>query len=246
MSNDVKWVNNTLGKGAVHKFITAYLREYDNIYRSRMPAPPRRIEPGLYFINFIDTCKQILLSNPSYYHYNNSRCDRIFGPNFVYSLLLKNIVYNAKKYHKSEAAKIYELLFWFEEQGITQLLVVPLDKFAKKMFEFYSVRPAYREQEDGSLGYCSLNGTPVKTGGMEISNSRVHQLLNTIHGITQPADDDAADDDAADDNTTNVGGKKRRIHKTRRTRRRPSTKHRHTHHTRPQPHTRRRTKHRCH
>ena len=138
----------------------------------------------------------------------------MLGPNLIYSLLLKNIVHYAKTYDKSEAVKIYELLFWFEEQQITQLVVVPLDKFAKKMFEDYSVRPAYTWQEDGTLGYCSLNGTPVKTGGMEISNTRVHELLNAIYGITPPADAAAI----------NVGGKKRRIHKTRRTHHHPSTK----------------------
>ena len=208
MSNDVKWVNNTLGKGAVHNFITAYLKEYDNIYRSMIPDPPRRTQPGPYFINFINTCRKNLLSNPRYYHYTkaNKTCTPMLGPNLVYSLLLKTIVHNAKKYDKSEAAKIHELLFWFEEQGITQLVVVPLDKFAKKMFEDYSVRPGYTEQEDGTLGYCSLNGTPVETGGMEISNTRVNELLNAIYRITQPADDDGGDDaDAAVD----VGGKRR-------------------------------------
>lgn len=211
MSNDVKWVNNTLGKGAVHNFITAYLKEYDNIYRSMIPDPPRRTQPGPYFINFIYTCRKNLLSNPRYYHYTkaNKTCTPMLGPNLVYSLLLKIIVHNAKKYGKSEAVKIHELLFWFEEQGITQLVVVPLDKFAKKMFEDYSVRPGYTEQEDGTLGYCSLNGTPVETGGMEISNTRVNELLDAIYRITQTADDVDVD----------VGGK-RRIHKTRRTRRR--------------------------
>lgn len=233
MSNDVKWVNNTLGKGAVHNFIRAYLGKYDKINRSMIPDEPRRTEPGQYFINFIDTCKQILISNPRYYHYNKSGCTPMLGPNLIYSLLLKNIVHNAKKYDKIEAVKIYELLFWFEEQQITQLVVVPLDKFAKKMFEDYSVRPAYTGQEDGTLGYCSLNGTPVETGGMEISNTRVHELLNAIYGITPPAavaaaaadddDNDAADDDDNDDDAINVGGKKRRIHKTRRTRRRLSS-----------------------
>jgi hypothetical protein len=154
----------------------------------------------------------------------------MLGPNLIYSLLLKNIVHNAKKYDKIEAVKIYELLSWFEEQQITQLVVVPLDKFAKKMFKDYSVRPAYTGQEDGTLGYCSLNGTPVKTGGMEISNTRVHELLNAIYGITppandmvppvdvmeSPADDDggddhdaSVDDDDDDDASVDVGGKRR-------------------------------------
>lgn len=233
MSNDVKWVNNTLGKGAVRNFITAYLREYDNIYKSMEPDPPRRTVPGPYFNNFIDTCKQILLSNPRYYHYNKSGCKPMLGPNLIYSLLLKHIVHNARKYDKIEAVKIHSLLFWFEERGITQLVVVPLDKFAKEMFEYYSIRPVYRGQKDGSLGYCSLNGTPVETGGMEISNTRVNALLNKIHRIippandmvppvddmASPADDDGGDDDDAsvddddddndDDASVNVGGKRR-------------------------------------
>lgn len=154
----------------------------------------------------------------------------MLGPNLVYSLLLKTIVHNAKKYGKSEAAKIHELLFWFEEQGITQLVVVPLDKFAKKMFEDYSVRPGYTEQEDGTLGYCSLNGTPVETGGMEISNTRVNELLNAIYRITQPADDD--DDDVGGKRRTKTNKRKYRYsrHATRRRTlsskrtKRPSTK----------------------
>jgi hypothetical protein len=73
MSNDVNWVNNTLDKGKLDNFIRAYLKKYERINTSKLPAPPKRNYPGMYFINFIETCKQVLLSNPRYYHYNNGR-----------------------------------------------------------------------------------------------------------------------------------------------------------------------------
>ena len=160
------------------------------------------------------------------------------GPNLVYSLLLKHIVYNARKYTKSESDKICELLFWFEQQGITQLVVIPLTRLAeycKQIFEDYKVFPGYYTgQEDGTLGYCSLNGTPVETGGMEISNTRVHQLLKTIHGSGDESDhgDESEGEDgdgagAGEGGLAGAGGKKRQIRKSRiapRRRRHPSTK----------------------
>lgn len=220
MSNDVKWVNNTLGMEQVHNFIKRYLKEYDMLIISKTPDPARRgrHEAGLYFINFIETCRKILLSNPHYYHYNKvaNKCDPIEGPKLVYSLLLKHIVHNAEKYIKFNSDKIRQLLLWFEEQGITQLVVIPLDKPCKKIFEKHQVLPEYTGQEDGTLGYCSRMGIPVKTGGMEISNTRVHQLLKAVHGNIHSDGDD--DDDGDDGDHGSAGGKKRQIHKSRRRR----------------------------
>jgi hypothetical protein len=60
MSNDVRWVNNTLSMGQINNFIKKYLKEYDKILTSKTPDIPRRgrNEAGLYFINFMDTCKK--------------------------------------------------------------------------------------------------------------------------------------------------------------------------------------------
>lgn len=135
----------------------------------------------------------------------------MLGPNLVYSLLLKNIVHNAKQYGKEDAEKIHTLLFWFEQQGITQLVVVPLDEPAKDIFETHQVLPGYTGQEDGKLGYCSLNGIPLETGGMEISNTRVNELLNAIYRITDDADSDDAAVAYDDDDVGGFGGKKRRV-----------------------------------
>jgi len=254
MPKDVIWVNDTLGKKAVQNFIKTYLEKYPEIRKSKTPDPPRRHEPGLYFINFIETCRKNLLSNPHYYHYNkntfNPTCVPMKGPNIVYSLLLKHIVYNARKYTKPESDKIQELLFWFEQEAITQLVVIPLDKDCKKIFKDYNVLPGYYTgQEDGTLGYCSLNGTPVETGGMEISNTRVHQLLKTIHGSGDESDngDESEGEDgdsagAGQGGLAGAGGKKRQIRKSRiapRRRRHPSTK-RNTRRTRRRHNTRRR------
>jgi hypothetical protein len=152
------------------------------------------------------------------------------GPTLIYSLLLKHIVHNVKKYNKPESDKIRQLLLWFEEWSITQLVIIPLDKYCKKIFEENNVGPGYTTQQDGTLGYCSRIGIPVETGGMEISNTRVHELLKAVHGTIYSDNDNDNDDD--DDNDAGImlnGGKKRQIHKSRthRTRRRLSSK-RHT------------------
>jgi hypothetical protein len=240
MSNDVRWVNNTLSMGQFNNFIKKYLKEYDKILISKTPDIPRRgrNEAGLYFINFMDTCKKNLVSNPRYYHYNkvNNTCDPMEGPTLIYSLLLKHIVHNVKKYNKPDSDKIRQLLLWFEEWSITQLVMIPLDKYCKKIFEENNVGPGYTMQQDGTLGYCSRIGIPVETGGMEISNTRVHELLKAVHGNTDSDDDDDDVDGGGDDVGGHVdGGKKRQIHKsrthrTRRTRRRLSSKYRTRHH----------------
>ena len=143
----------------------------------------------------------------------------------VYSLLLKHIVHNAEKYIKSEALKIRELLFWFEQESITFMMVIPVDRRAKELFKKYGVGPDYSEQEDGTLGFCQRNGTPVTTGGMEISNTRVHMLLKLIHNL---------EDDGLPE--TREGGRKRQtvVRKHTRSRRRhpASTKRRTKRHRR--------------
>jgi len=206
MPKDVIWVNDTLGINAVENFIKTYLEKYPEIRKSKTPDPPRRREPGPYFINFIETCRKNLLSNPHYYHYNNKTCNPMKGPNLVYSLLLKHIVHNAKKYTKSESDKIQELLFWFEQEAITQLVVIPLDKYCKKTFKTHRVLPRYTGQEDGTLGYCSRFGVPNETGGMEISNTRVHELLKKIHAYGDDGEDGDGEDSDGGEGDDGAGG----------------------------------------
>ena len=227
MPNLVKWVKDTLGRNDCKMFIEEYIKKYDGIVKSVLPDPPRRIEPGMYFVNFIDTCKDCLLTNKHYYHYgrDSNTCRQLGGPGptLAYSLLLKYIVHNAESYNKDDARKIHELLFWFEQQSVTYLMVIPLDKTCESRFNKYNISPLYFGEKDGTLSYCTRNGIPL-TNGMEISNTRVNALLNKIHDLGHDADAD--DEDGLD------GGKKKRtkikIHTIRRTRRRISSKRRRT------------------
>lgn len=213
MNTEVGWVTETLHVKNCEGFIRKYLTEYSKIRSSfDKTAPDGTPEPGPYFINFIDTCKKCLLSNREYYHYGqeSKQCRQLTtpGPMLVYSLLLKHIVHNAEKYTKSDARKIHELLFWFEQESITFLMVIPVDRRAKETFTKYGVGPDYTEQEDGTLGFCQRNGMPITTGGMEISNTRVKLLLNVIHEL--------GDDGLPE---TREGGRKRRTLVQKRTRR---------------------------
>jgi hypothetical protein len=224
MPNLVKWVKDTLGRNDCKMFIEEYIKKYDEIVKSVLPDPPRRREPGMYFVNFIDTCKDCLLTNKHYYHYgrDSNTCRQLGGPGptLAYSLLLKYIVHNAESYNKDDARKIHELLFWFEQQSVTYLMVIPLDKTCESRFNKYNISPLYHGEKDGTLSYCTRNGIPF-TNGMEISNTRVNALLNKIHDLGHDADAQGPD-----------GGKKRtkiKIHTIRRTRRRRiSTKRRRT------------------
>jgi hypothetical protein len=219
INTEVRWVTATLCDGKGKGFIQNYLAEYDNIRSSfDKTTTDGTPKPGAYFINFIDTCKNCLLSNREYYHYGQEsmQCRQLTtpGPMLVYSLLLKHIVHNAEKYTKSDARKIHELLFWFEQESITFLMVIPVDRRAKDTFTKYGVGPDYTEQEDGTIGFCGRNGTPITTGGMEISNTRVKLLLNVIHKL--------GDDGLSQ---TSKGGRKRYT-RTRRIRRRRTNRRR--------------------
>jgi hypothetical protein len=161
MPKYVKWVIDTLGHNNCKEFIQEYIKKYDDIVKSVQPDPPRRTQPGMYFVNFIDTCKVYLLTNKHYYHYgrDSNTCQLInAGPNLVYSLLLKHIVHNASNYDKDGARKIHQLLFWFEQQSVTYLMVIPLDKKCEIIFDRFDIYPLYFGEKDGTLGYCSSKG----------------------------------------------------------------------------------------
>ena len=190
--NDVKLVRYYLENNKIEDFIRYYISRYKKIIQSRNPSSSR-IESGLYFNNFIATCRKYLFSNKNYYNYNrvNLRCDGpMLGPSFAYSLLLTHIASNAKTYSIMDAKKIYELLFWFEEAGISQLLIVPLNQDAKNNFSDYNIIPGYTEIEDGKLSYCSLKGQKIEKGGMEISNTRVCRLLSEYISRKSEVDSD--------------------------------------------------------
>jgi len=201
----VPWVKYTLDKKDCRGFIKKYLKEYRKIKSSFDKTIGGVNHPGTYFINFINTCNELLLSNPNYYHYrpDMKSCQKLPnpGPTLVYSLLLKHIVHNAESYSKQDAVKIDTLLFdWFEQMGITGVMIVPLDKRCKNIFKEYDIESSRDDigEMDGYLTYCSLRGK-VKSGGMDISNSRVTALLNKIHNLRPHDPGDDAGDDAGDD-----------------------------------------------
>jgi hypothetical protein len=185
----VPWVKYTLHKKDCRGFIKKYLKEYRKIKSSFDKTMLEVPEPGPYFINFINTCNELLVSNPNYYHYrpDMDMCQRLPnpGPTLVYSLLLKHIVHNAESYSTQDAVKIDTLLFsWFEQMGITGVMIVPLDKRCKDIFKENNIASSRDDigEMDGYLKYCSLRGK-VKSGGMDISNTRVTTLLNKIHNV---------------------------------------------------------------
>jgi hypothetical protein len=138
---------------------------------------------GEKFTDFIETCRKYLMTSRVYKEYNpkSETCYPIAnGPTQKYSGLLCHIIHHAKSYTVQQARNIHQLLFWFEQQGITHLIVIPRDNDAANVFHRYNVPPRYREVPDGKLEYCSPSGN-VYRNGMEISNSRVNELLKNIH-----------------------------------------------------------------
>ena len=188
----VQWVYQTLhkkNKKNCELFIQNYLERYRTLkvsYNKRVGGVNR---PGQYFINFINTCHDLLVSNPIPYHYRPDMkiCQQLPnpGPTKVYSLLLEHIVENAENYRRRDAKAIDTLLFsWFEQAGISGIMIIPLNKQCKDIFEKYEIESSRADigEGDGNLTYCSLIGR-VKHGGMDISNTRVSSLLNQIHNV---------------------------------------------------------------
>ena len=184
ISSEVKKVIDTLGQGEYEAFIDYYVNQHDSLHKSVQGTQT-------FFINFIHTCRMCLLTNERYYtHFiqkigdkEYGRCKPIFnGPTKQYIDLLIHIVKNAEKYDRATAMKIHMLLFWFEQEGITYLIVIPEDKEMIDIFHKYSIIPGYYKKKDGSMKYCSLVGAAYNNG-MEISNTRVNALLNKIHRL---------------------------------------------------------------
>jgi hypothetical protein len=179
-------------------------------------------------------------------HYDQTTCikSRTPGPTRQYSELLKYIVINSKKFNRDDARKIHELLFWFEQQGLSFMMIAPLNKISKEIFEENNIPPRYFGQEDGTMKYCSIRGKLLENG-MEISNTRVNALLNNIHKLGDDEEEEDEDDAPAlgpvPDEVDGGGfrgkrrsNKKNKYHCTSRsTRRRSSSKRRRrTHHRR--------------
>lgn len=162
------------------KQYAAFLEYYFSNHAELSASAERQ---GEKFTNFIETCRRYVMTSRVYMEYNpvSKSCYPIVnGPTQNYSGLLRHIIHHAKSYTKEQARNIHQLLFWFEQQGITHLIVIPRDNEAAKLFDIYNVPPRYREVPDGKLEYCSPSGN-VYRNGMEISNSRVNELLKNIH-----------------------------------------------------------------
>jgi hypothetical protein len=137
-----------------------------------------------------------LLTNERYYtHFIEKIGDKEYGrckpiengPTKQYIDLLIHIVKNAETYDTVTAEKIHRLLFWFEQQGITYLIVIPRDEEMIGIFKTNHISPGYREKTDGTMKYCSLTAG-ISIDGMEISNTRVNALLNKIHKLGDDSD----------------------------------------------------------
>jgi hypothetical protein len=200
-SNEVDWVSNSIGRGArdvfnFSNFIKKYLSEYEKLRRSfeKFNEEGEFHQPGIYFLNFIETCRDSLLSNKRYFHYDRKTCIKFGspGPTRQYSELLKYIVINSKNFNRDDARKIHVLLFWFEQYGLSFMMIAPLNKISKEIFEENNIPPGYFGEEDGTMKYCSIRGKLLENG-MEISNTRVNALLNKIHKL---GDDEEEEDDA--------------------------------------------------
>lgn len=201
--DDVVKVLNTLSRRKYDEFIQYYLSNYDAL-KGR----------GRYFRNFIDTCRKCLLTNDDYKHYNavTERCVPFTrGPTSAYAELLKHIVHRAALYSKDDARKIHELLFLFEQQGVTFNIIIPRDYAVMKIFKTNHIVPGYSETADGTVQYCSVSGIVLRNG-MEISNTRVNALLSKLHELGDEDDEPVPE--------TVDGGRKRRTKTMKRTLRR--------------------------
>lgn len=217
-NTDVVKVRELLHRRNYHGFVRYYIENRDTLNSKR----------GQYFTNFMNTCKTSLMTNDRYKHYNpiTKECITIHrGPTLTYIYLLKHIIHNARRYERSDAEKIYELLWFFEQEGITHNIIIPKDDTAVDLFKGNGLLPTF-SGKDGTVDYCSSDGKTVKHDGMEISNTRVIALLDNIHRL--------GDDEPTSDEDVDVGGKrrtktnKRKYRYSRHTtrRRRPSTKRR--------------------
>jgi hypothetical protein len=183
-SSEVDKVIEALEKENYDAFIDYYIDHHDRLHKS--------VRGGqTFFINFIHTCRMCLLSNKRYYTYfiekiddkEYGRCIPVTnGPTKLYSGLLVHIIKNAETYDKATAAKIHRLLMWFEQEGITSLIIIPYDEDASHIFDTYEIGPGYRKEIDGTMTYCSFTGA-IFSDGMEISNTRVNALLNKIYKL---------------------------------------------------------------
>ncbi len=226
-NTEVVKVRDLLNSGNYHGFIRYYIENCEKLNAKR----------GQYFTNFMNTCKTSLMTNDHYKHYNRTSKECITirrGPTLTYIKLLKHIIHNARRYERSDAEKIYQLLWFFEQEGITHNIIIPKDDIAITLFEANGSPPSF-SGKDGTADYCSLDGKTVKHDGMEISNTRVNALLHNIHhlGDDDHDDDDDDDHDHGDDDVgpgLGLGGKRRTKTNKRKyrysrhaSRRRPST-----------------------
>ena len=174
-NTDVGKVRELLHSRNYHGFVRYYIENRDTLNSKR----------GQYFTNFMNTCKTSLMTNDHYKHYNpiTKECITIRrGPTLTYIYLLKHIIHNARRYEKPDATKIYELLWFFEQEGITHNIIIPKDDTAVDLFKDNGLLPTF-SGKDGTVDYCSLDGKTVKHDGMEISNTRVIALLDNIHRL---------------------------------------------------------------
>lgn len=167
-------------KSLQHENYAAFLAYY---FSNHAELSTSAESEGKKFTDFIETCRRYIMTSRVYKEYNpvSKTCYPIAnGPTQKYTGLLRHIIHHAESYTVEQARKIHQLLFWFEQQGITHLIVIPRDEPAVRVFNTYTVPPRYREVPDGKLEYCSPSGN-VYRNGMEISNSRVNELLTNIH-----------------------------------------------------------------
>jgi len=167
-------------KSLQHENYAAFLAYY---FSNHAELSTSAESEGKKFTDFIETCRKYLMTSRVYKEYNpvSKTCYPIAnGPTQKYTGLLRHIIHHAESYTVQQARNIHQLLCWFEEQGISHLIVIPRDNEAVRVFNTYTVPPRYREVSDGKLEYCSPSGN-VYRNGMEISNSRVNELLTKIH-----------------------------------------------------------------
>jgi hypothetical protein len=122
-------------------------------------------------------------------------------------------------YSKDDARKIHELLFLFEQQGVTFNIIIPRDDAVMKIFKTNHIVPGYSETADGTVQYCSVSGI-VHRDGMEISNTRVNALLSKLHELGDEDEDEDEEHETVPE--TVDGGRKRRTKMMKRTLRRNS------------------------
>lgn len=144
---------------------------------------------GAHFFNAFSRTlhKYFFPPNVMLWHWDGEKCVN-HGPggdHDKYREFLCYIVKNAHTFDPLELAKLNTLFFkTFEEQGLARVTFIDYDQ---EIFDIFNKYHETRDSEDGKYTFCK--GDRVEHNGIEVSNTKVNQLLRQF--MTGIADEKA-------------------------------------------------------